>query len=171
MNNLNRYDFGCGPNCLFGYVGVDAKHLPGVDIVLEARKWKDYFKPNTASIIHSCHFIEHVTIKDAESILRLWLKMLVPAGRLIMFFPDLIKVNPNLPKTNLEISSEIPLWYAYGTRQDKYEYHRSFWDLENAMTIVRKVGYIGVKSIPYMGSLHYRDWTSGIQAYKSKSKK
>lgn len=53
-------DIGCGENCTVGYVGMDKRALPGVDVVHDAEVFPWPFEDESVSVIIMSHFVEHV---------------------------------------------------------------------------------------------------------------
>ena len=53
-------DIGCGENCQPGFVGVDKRGVPGVEVVhdVEVLPWP--IESNTVSVILCSHLIEHI---------------------------------------------------------------------------------------------------------------
>ena len=76
-------DIGCGENCQRGFVGIDKRALPGVEIVhgIEVIPWP--IESETADIVMMSHLIEHIkpwlTIEVVDEVWRI----LKPEG---MFF-------------------------------------------------------------------------------------
>lgn len=57
-------DLGCGTNKRPGFIGVDIRPLPGVDIVQDVEHdGLAYFKDNSVDHIHTADFIEHISSK------------------------------------------------------------------------------------------------------------
>ena len=83
---LNKLDFGCGPHKREGFLGVDIRPFPGVDVVTDLRKkwpWKD------ASIAeaHASHFVEHLTATERIHFCNELYRVLVPGGTCQIIVP------------------------------------------------------------------------------------
>jgi SAM-dependent methyltransferase len=83
---LLKLDLGCGPNKRAGFIGVDSRKFPGVDVVtdLNARwPWKD------ASVeeIHSSHVLEHFSAVQRIHIFNEMYRVLIPNGRATIVTP------------------------------------------------------------------------------------
>jgi len=86
-----RLNLGCGDKILPGYVNVDvAESRAGMapDVVCDLRHLVP-FGEGTADEILSVHVIEHFWRWEAEGILREWLRVLKPGGRMIIECPNL----------------------------------------------------------------------------------
>jgi SAM-dependent methyltransferase len=55
-----KLDLGCGPTKREGFIGVDTKDLPGVDIVADIEKGLPFVPDECVDAIYSSHFFEHV---------------------------------------------------------------------------------------------------------------
>jgi SAM-dependent methyltransferase len=78
-------DVGCGGNKVRGTLGVDRLSLPGVDIVCDFEQSPLPFKENSVDVIYTRHTLEHIS--DLEHILREFLRVLKPDGRLSVTVP------------------------------------------------------------------------------------
>ncbi|MDR7038323.1 hypothetical protein J2X36_003082 [Methylobacterium sp. BE186] len=82
-----RLNIGCGHIPLDGYINVDRRDLPGVDIVAEATNIP--VDPGSAIEIFASHIVEHFSLRNLEDvILPYWRSLLAPGGRLVIIAPD-----------------------------------------------------------------------------------
>jgi len=82
-----RLNLGCGHLPIEGYLNVDGRELPGVDIVAEVGDLP--FEPGTVAVIHSAHLLEHFPIEElSRRLLPYWFNLLRPGGRLTAVVPD-----------------------------------------------------------------------------------
>ena len=80
-----RVDLGCGEDKPSGWVGLDIKEAPGVDIVWDAEKPLP-FKDSSIAVIRAHHFLEHISNQD--HILREIHRVLSPGGSFIFEVPS-----------------------------------------------------------------------------------
>lgn len=78
-------DVGCGGNKIAGATGVDRLKLPGVDVVCDFESGPLPFAANSVDVIYSRHTLEHLA--DLERILREFLRVLKPDGKLFVTVP------------------------------------------------------------------------------------
>jgi len=158
-----KFDFGCGQNKEKGFVGVDIQEHKGVDIIADFKDFNE-IPDNCASVISSCHFIEHFTIREQHQIMTDWVRILRPSGTLVCHFPDIGKVNPSL-------DAKWALQYVYGAMKNKYDCHKSFNTSESMAILFDTFGLKNNKCEDYMGRLHFsktinrfedRVWTTTI---------
>ncbi len=82
-----RVNLGCGEKPLPGYLNVDMRPLPEVDIVADVRRLP--FEPGSLSEIASAHLVEHFRQHHLEVvILPYWRSLLVPGGILRIVCPN-----------------------------------------------------------------------------------
>lgn len=90
-NNLGvKIDLGCGASKQHGWVGVDVRPLPGVDIVqdLEEFPWKD-IPDEAASLVMASHVVEHINPARGTFIRfmdEVW-RILKPGGQFMISLP------------------------------------------------------------------------------------
>lgn len=82
-----RLNVGCGHVPIEGYVNVDARELPGVDVVATATRLP--FEPGSVVEIFSSHLMEHFPEEQLRrEVLPYWRSLLAPGGRLRGVVPD-----------------------------------------------------------------------------------
>ena len=91
MSEIVRLNLGCGDKILEGYINVDVAServgkLP--DVVCDIRKL-DNFRDNFADEILAVHVVEHFWRWEVFEILKEWVRVLKPGGRMILECPNL----------------------------------------------------------------------------------
>jgi len=86
QNPQMKLHLGSGPVHLSGWINIDSER--GADLILDIRK-KIPFSDNSVDYIYSEHFIEHLTYKETNSILRDCCRCLKPGGIIRIATPDL----------------------------------------------------------------------------------
>lgn len=82
-----RLNLGCGHIPLEGYLNVDMRDLPGVDVVAAVDNLP--FSPNTVAEVSSAHLLEHFPEEMLRrNLLPYWHSMLRPGGRFRAVVPD-----------------------------------------------------------------------------------
>jgi predicted SAM-dependent methyltransferase len=82
-----RLNLGCGHICLGGYLNVDRRRLPGVDIVTEVDDLP--FEAGDVTEIRSAHLIEHFPQEQLRrTLLPYWFGLLRPGGGFSVIAPD-----------------------------------------------------------------------------------
>jgi predicted SAM-dependent methyltransferase len=82
-----RLNLGCGHIPLDGFLNIDRRKLPGVDIVAEVDNLP--FDNGEVSEIYSAHLIEHFPQEQLRRVLLIyWFNLLAPGGRFRAVAPD-----------------------------------------------------------------------------------
>lgn len=123
--NATCLNFGCGPMILDGWKNIDKyyDHPNVIKADVGSVGWAadagiDGF--NSADLVFSSHFLEHVPFHIAKGILQTWANVLKPNGRMVLIVPDL----ENIMRIMLDTSISFELryeWYMlamYGYQRD-----------------------------------------------------
>jgi hypothetical protein len=87
MGDNIRVNLGCGHLPVEGYLNIDQRELPGVDVVAEATDLP--FEPGSVSELYSAHLIEHFSQEELKRrVLPHWVELLKPGGTLRAVLPD-----------------------------------------------------------------------------------
>jgi SAM-dependent methyltransferase len=82
-----RINVGCGHNLEHDYLNVDARRIPGIDVLAEAAGLP--FEPESVDEIYSSHVLEHFPVESLRRVvLPHWLGVLKPGGLLRAIVPD-----------------------------------------------------------------------------------
>ena len=82
-----RLNLGCGHIPLDGYVNVDGRNLPGVDVRADVNRLP--FEEGEVSEIFSAHLLEHFPVEElSRSLLPYWYSLLEPGGTFAAVVPD-----------------------------------------------------------------------------------
>lgn len=83
-----KLDVGGGRNPEPGFKILDIEQRPGVDYVCPA--WDTPLEDNSVSEIRARHFLEHLSLAEAKSTLKEWLRILVPDGFATVTVPNIL---------------------------------------------------------------------------------
>jgi predicted SAM-dependent methyltransferase len=87
MGSNIRLNVGCALVPVPGYLNVDSRELPGVDMIADVRALP--FRPETVSEIYAAHLVEHFTETELRSaVLPAWHRILKTGGVLRIVVPD-----------------------------------------------------------------------------------
>lgn len=86
---LLKLNVGCGEKPIRkpGWVNVDVRPLPGVDVVAPVDALP--FADGDCELLYACHVLEHVRRPDTGRVLAEWRRVLRPGGILRVAVPDL----------------------------------------------------------------------------------
>ena len=87
MGSAVRVNVGCGEKPIAGYLNVDLRPLPDVDVLADANRLP--FEPGTLDELASAHLVEHFREHHARTrLLPYWKSLLRPDGRLRIVCPN-----------------------------------------------------------------------------------
>jgi predicted SAM-dependent methyltransferase len=83
-----RLELGCGERPTEGFVHLDCRKLPGVDIVDDATTLTK-IEDGSCDVIRAAHLLEHFSWRQTAEILRVWRRKLAAHGALEIEVPNL----------------------------------------------------------------------------------
>jgi glycosyltransferase involved in cell wall biosynthesis len=152
-----KINLGSGGSPLKGYINVDATPTRlGItpDIICDIRNLS-IFDDNYADEIIAIHVIEHFWRWEVLDILKEWLRVLKPEGKLILECPNLISAckeilaNPDAT-TGPGPEGQRTMWCLYGdpVHQDPLMCHRWLYTPQSLGQLLRESGLIDVINEP-----------------------
>lgn len=128
---------GCGSHILPGWINVDLKGRPGVDLALDVRQGLPY---SGLEAVYAEHFLEHLTIVEALGFLGDVHRALAPGGRLRLSTPNLDWVW--VTQYRLEGDEDARRQMAIQTNRGFYGWqHRFLWNREMLAEALASTGY------------------------------
>ncbi len=126
-----------------------------VDYVFDAEK-KLPFSKNSFDLVYASHVLEHLPWYKTEEILKEWIRILKPNGKLIIFVPDGLKVMNTIMEAELNNLSELPdnwqvlnpdrniyLWanghLFYGAKTQYPSWHKAFFTYKYLAFLLNKL--------------------------------
>jgi hypothetical protein len=85
---MMRLNIGAGSKRREGFLSVDVRGVPEVDIVSNAWELSD-IEASSVAEIYTRHMLEHLDPNDAKKSIRRWFEILMPGGRINIVVPDL----------------------------------------------------------------------------------
>ena len=152
-----RLNLGCGDKLLPGYVNVDVAEARAgrrPDVLCDLRRLEP-FETGSVDEILSVHVIEHFWRWEAADVLREWLRVLKPGGRMILECPNLATACAELlkdPERHAGPGSEgqRTMWVLYGDPawKDPLMCHRWGYTPQSLMSLMREAGLANLRQEP-----------------------
>lgn len=144
-------DIGCGQNIQPGFVGMDKRKLPGVEIVHDIEVFPWPFKAGEASVIKMSHVVEHIKpwfqldlINECWRVLAMGgtLAVSTPYGGSYRYFQDPTHCSPWVEATVAYFDPREPLWTIYEPKPWQIQdcYWKIYGDLEFTMIKIEEKG-------------------------------
>jgi hypothetical protein len=152
-----RLNLGCGDKILEGYVNVDvveARAGKSPDVICDLRALTPF--PNDhADEVMAVHVVEHFWRWEVEAILREWVRVLKPGGRLVLECPNLrsaCEVFLRDPEggSSHDRRGQRTMWVFYGDPQwrDPLMVHRWGYTPESLAALLSSVGLVNARQEP-----------------------
>ena len=132
------------------FIGVDINKGRYTDVVCDLTKLEDKFSKESIDEIYSRHVIEHFPQKEIHVILKSWVSLLKPNGKITLNFPDLDRyVDFYINNKNKIPVEEFARW-IYGNQKDKYDIHKAGFNGKYMTQILTDLGINVLSVFPAM---------------------
>ncbi len=133
-----RLNLGAGEKPLDGYVNVDFRPLPGIDVVADVRRLP--FEPGTVDEIASAHLVEHFRQHQLETvILPYWGSLLAPEGRLRIVCPNWAVMIEQLNRGELSFTDFKTV--TFGLQDYSGDDHFAMYSPETLTAVLERAGF------------------------------
>lgn len=136
-SSTTKIHLGCGEKRLPGFINIDARETPCVDMVCDIHNLP--FPANSIETIYMCHSLEHLFMHDVQLILSMLFNMLIPSGLLYISVPDFSILS------SLYLSGRVPLASIVRAVHGGQEYpgntHYMSYDFDLLSVLLRRSGF------------------------------
>ena len=157
-----KIEFGCGETpTKKDFKTCDIRNLPDVDFVCPAWEIDNFVAADSVDEIFSRHFFEHLTFFQGKVVMSKWYNILKPQGVCEVIVPNLIyHINQFVNKRNSLEDFEhalAGLWgWQRGEFSDYWDVHKSGYDKDSLIKLMREVGFKNLESLESNTSKHLR---------------
>jgi predicted SAM-dependent methyltransferase len=138
-----KLHLGCGMRYISGFVHIDVKPGPRVDIVSLVEKLP--LADATASLIYASHVLEHFGRSQFESVLREWCRVLKLGGVLRLAVPDFAACAAIYYEQGLAGGLSGLVGLISGGQRDEYDYHKMIFDEPFLRDVLLTIGFRTVR--------------------------
>jgi len=139
-----RLNIGCGHVPLEGYINVDRRALPGVDVVAEADRLP--FERNELAEICSTHLLEHFPLEQLRrELLPYWTSLLRDDGVFRVVVPDGAGMAHAFVEN--EYSFENLRQVTFGGQDYDGDFHYNMFSVESLSQLLREAGLSNVEVV------------------------
>jgi SAM-dependent methyltransferase len=154
---LKRLNLGCGDKILPGYVNVDVVESRAgkrPDVICDLHNL-DAFEDASVDEILSVHVVEHFWRWEVVDILREWVRVLKPGGKMVLECPNLISAAQQL-LDNPDVAAgpgpegQRSMWVFYGdpSWRDPLMIHRWGYTPRSLAQIMHEAGLVNLRQEP-----------------------
>ena len=145
-----KINLGCASKPLPGFVNVDIRDVPGVDVIDDISKLEK-FKNGDANLIYVSHVLEHFGRREYMSVLKRWYDVLKDGGTLRIAVPDFEKI---VEHYNEHKNLELLRGFLYGGQTYPQNYHYCAWDFQSLSNDLIKIGFKEIKRYDWKDTEH-----------------
>jgi len=145
-----KLHLGCGNKHIDGFINIDARKLPKVDIVDDVKNLSK-FSENSVDLIYACHILEHITRIEYTNVLTRWFKILKEGGVLRIAVPDIEKVFKHYQQYN---DLRILRGFLWGGQSHGFNYHYCGWDFKTLSEDLISVGFKNIRIYNWENTEH-----------------
>lgn len=139
-----RLNLGCGHIPLVGYINVDMRDLPGVDVVSLVDRVP--FETDSVSEIRSSHLLEHFRADTVEKdLLPYWFGLLKPGGVLRSIVPDGAAMMRAYAAG--EMCFEDIREVTYGSQEYEGNLHYNMFSSSTLADLLQQCGFVEIKVV------------------------
>jgi predicted SAM-dependent methyltransferase len=139
-----KLHIGCGPRYLPGFLHVDVKALPHVDIVCDMFDIHKHVAPGTVHEIYACHVVEHVSRHRVVELFRIFNTLLATGGVLRLAVPDIGKAIELYASGRYSLYPDL-YGQFWGGQRDDHDYHAIGFDFGLLRDIMVRAGFDAVQ--------------------------
>jgi len=130
------------------YINVDIRKLRGVHIVADVRKLP--IRDNSVDYILARHILEHFGHVETQPVLKEWLRVLKPGGKIEVIVPNLVREFYEHPSWKPRILGDEDDGYhiaksLFGGQRDEFDYHKNAFNWRYLRESLEKAGFVNVR--------------------------
>lgn len=139
---LKRLHLGCGARHIPGFVHVDIRPLPHVDVVSELASLP-MLPDGCAELVYASHVLEHFPRHQTGAVLSEWRRLLAPGGVLRLAVPDFAQLVRVYQANGGDLGEIIgPL---VGRQDHPHNFHYNVFDRRSLTAALEQAGFRHVR--------------------------
>lgn len=162
-------NLGAGHIALPDHLNVDARQIPGIDIVADVRKLP--FGVGEVAEIFSAHFLEHFPVEEMRrSLLPYWVSLLRDGGRFIAVVPDMETMATEFAAGRMPSDEFIEV--VYGGQEYEGDFHFAGFTHDSLVSLLESAGLsdVTITEAGRKNGLCYEMQVEAVHRYLGKGK-
>lgn len=147
-----KLHLGCGPRHIPGFLHVDARPAPHVDIVGPVEKLP--LEDNSVSLIYASHVLEHFGRFAYKEVLREWFRVLKSGGILRLSVPDFAVCAAIYYENGLEDGLSGLIGLIIGGQRNEHDFHKMIFDEDFLRRDLLDIGFRKVRRWNWRATEH-----------------
>ncbi len=136
-----RLNLGCGHIALDGYINVDMRELPGVDVVAPVDRLP--FQEGSLAELFSAHMLEHFPLEEMRrKLLPYWVRLLRPGGTFRAVVPDAEAMIRHYESGGMPYEQFREVFF--GGQEYEGDFHFNMFTVESLSELLRDTGLVDV---------------------------
>jgi predicted SAM-dependent methyltransferase len=162
MGDEVRVNLGCGNVPIEDFINIDARELPGVDIVAEVTDLP--FSDNSIAEIYSSHLVEHFPQEEFKrQVLPYWYRILKPGGVIRATLPDWEAMIAKFSRGSYPFDDLREV--TFGAQDYEGDHHFNMFSQDSLSELLRTAGFMDV-SFPVAGRVNGKSLEMEVVAVK-----
>jgi len=137
--DIIKLDLGGGDHPAQGYINVDAKYYPQVDLMLDITKLHEVFPPQSVDGITCRDTLQCFSYVDVRRILKSWRQILKPRSKISIQVYDVNAVVSAFKAGEIDFDKFRSL--IYGRQKDEYTFFRNCFTEETLTSLLERSGF------------------------------
>ncbi len=133
-----KLHLGCGERYFKDYINIDFRKTKATDLVCDIRRLP--YPDNSVELIEIYHVIEHLPRHDLPKALKIWYRILIPGGKLIIECPNFDEAIKEYIKGNEKYIDNI-----FGLQRFPGDVHFFGYNFKRLKKLLEKVGFNNIQ--------------------------
>lgn len=152
----HKLNLGAGNVILSEYINIDIRKLPGIDLIADVADLS-FIVDESIDEIYTCHTLEHISHQTVLLVLKEWLRVIKPGGKLVLSVPDFDKIIRIYSKTGKSVwNIKSPLMGEQDYLEDA---HYAVFNYQYLEQILLHAGFTKVELLTKKGMVTDKDWS------------
>lgn len=156
-----KLDLGAGEAPRPGYIALDLRPLPHVQVVCDIRHLP--YPNDSVDAINAGEVLEHFGRAEVEPLLKEWIRVLKPGGEFTVRVPDFGEICRRYAEG--KASCGLANLWIFGGQSHPLDFHKVGFDLVDLTIYLQRAGFVRIKRLPEIPNWNHHPRLH-LQAFK-----